>query len=316
MKKTALISAYFGKYPNYFNLWLKSAEKNENIDFFLYGDCDVKKYEPLPKNVKAVYCTFGELKERIQSLVDFEIVLDAPYKLCDYRPIYGLVFQDDIKGYDYWGHFDLDTILGDVEKFLPDKDFEKIYTFGHLTLYKNTSENNVRFMSDGGMSYKNVFKTSFNMIFDELPGMSKKFDILGVEQCKDAYFADIARRRKNFTLNNEISRKNYKYQIFYYDDGRVLRDYIENGEIKTDEFNYIHFSHRNLEDKTNGCSSFYITRFGFIEKSGETTAEAIKRYNNPTPVQNIFCSINTQFIRRVKRYSKYVFCKIKERVGK
>ncbi|MGN1203240.1 MAG: DUF6625 family protein, partial [Eubacterium sp.] len=60
MKKLVLISVYFGKFPDYFNLWLKSAQQNSNIDFFLYGDCDASKYEPLPENVKCFKFTFDE----------------------------------------------------------------------------------------------------------------------------------------------------------------------------------------------------------------------------------------------------------------
>ena len=310
MKKIVLISLYFGKYPNYFNLWLKSAAKNSDIDFFLYGDCDVKQYEPLPKNVKCIYVSFENIKKKIQSKFDFEIALDTPYKICDYRPAYGLVFQQDISDYDYWGHFDLDTILGDLTAYLPNEDYDKIYRFGHLTMYKNTPENNVRFMDEGGMDYQKVFKTSYNMIFDELPGMSKKYEILGLSQYCEAPFADIARRRKNYTLNDNICRSNYKYQIFYYDNGKVFRDYLEGNEIKTDEFNYIHFSHRKMEDKTNGSDSFYITRFGFIEKNSKTTLETIKELNAPTPIENIFCSINTQIIRRIKRSFKLIYTKI------
>lgn len=82
-------------------------------------------------------------------------------------------------------------------------------------------------MQSGGMNYKKAFSTSFNMIFDELPGMKKKYDILKVPQYLSNDFADIARRRLNFTLNSELCGKNYKYQIFYYDNGRVFRDYYK-----------------------------------------------------------------------------------------
>lgn len=39
MNKVALISLYFGKFPVNFGLWLKSAARNADIDFLLYGDC-------------------------------------------------------------------------------------------------------------------------------------------------------------------------------------------------------------------------------------------------------------------------------------
>lgn len=310
MNKIVLIQPYFGKLPQYFNLWLKSAEKNSDIDFLLYCDFDIESFASFPPNVKLIKMTFDELKNHIQSFFDFEITLSKPYKLCDYRPAFGMIFQQDIKNYQFWGHFDLDVILGDISKFLPKEDFDKIYHHGHLTIYKNTPENNKRFMLDGGLNYKNVFTTDYNCIFDETRGIQKKFEILNIPVYKEYFFADVARRRKNFTLNTEIGRENYKYQIFYYDNGRILRDYFDGGKMNTDEFNYIHFSHRSLEDKTDGSNSFYITRFGCIKKDGETTLDIIKKYNAPTPVQNIFCAINTQIIRRIKRYFKLMYYKI------
>lgn len=311
MKNYALISTYFGQFPVHFNLWLKSAEKNKDIDFFIYGDCKTDSLQYVPDNVKFISITFDELKSRIQEKFDFDIVLDVPYKLCDYKPAYGYIFEKDIKDYKYWGHIDIDTVLGDLSKFLPEKEYLKIYKFGHLCIYRNTYENNRRFMEPCGQNYKDVFTTPFITVFDELPGMNKKFDLLGIEQYSSNDFADIARRRKNFTLNDAICRKNYKYQIFYYNHGKILRDYYDNGKMNTDEFNYIHFSHRSLEDKTQGSDSFYITRFGCIKKDGDTSFDIIKKYNAPTPVQNVFCWINTQVIRRIQRILKYIKSKIK-----
>ncbi len=305
MKNIVLISVYFGEFPSYFNLWLKSAQKNSNIDFFIYGDCDTSKYEPLPENVFCFNISFEKMKEKIQSKFDFPITLPTPYKLCDYKPIYGFLFEDEIEDYKYWGHIDIDTILGDLTKFLPEKEYQKIYEFGHLCIYRNTRENNRRFMEKAGQDYRKVFTTSFITVFDELPGMYKKFKLLNIDQYCSRDFADIARRRKNFTLNNEICRKNYKYQIFYYDNGRVFRDYYSDKMIKTDEFNYIHFSHRKMPDKTNGKNAFYITEHGFIEKTSNTSLQTIKELNAPTPLQNIYYTINTQIIRRLIRIFKY-----------
>ena len=76
MKNYVLISAYFGKFPRHFNLWLKSAEQNRNIDFYIYGDCNTDNLT-VPENVKFIHISFDEMKSRIQNKFDFEIVLDA-----------------------------------------------------------------------------------------------------------------------------------------------------------------------------------------------------------------------------------------------
>ncbi len=290
MKKLVLISTYFGSFPKNFGIWLKSAEANEGIDFLLYSDCDTSEYLPLPKNVKIVKTGFEEIKKKFEESFDFPIVLNTPYKFCDYKPAYGYVFENDIKAYGYWGHVDIDAVLGNIEKFLPEKEYEKIYQTGHLTIYKNTPENNRRFMLDGGLlNYRDVFSTERICIFDEVGGMQEKFEFLGIPTYISRDYADITKRSVRFTVSLTFTEtankpvKNYPLQIFYYENGGVFRDYFIGDRLFTEEFNYIHFSTRKPEDFTNGANSFYITNSGFFPKEGETTKEIIEKYNPFNP---------------------------------
>lgn len=289
MKKLVLITTYFGKFPEYFNLWLKSAGNNKGIDFLIYSDCDTKDFS-IPENVKVIPISFSEIKEMFQSKFDFEITLDTPYKFCDYKPAYGYVFQQDIKDYKYWGHVDTDAILGNIEGFLPKEDYDKIYQFGHLCIYKNTDDNNRRFMQEGGQFYKDVFTTKNITVFDEVVGMQKKFELLGIPTYQSRDYADITKRRFRMTLSDiylsgdELKYNNYDYQVFYYENGKVYRDFInKNGEMKTQEFNYIHFSSRSPKDFTGGCDNFYITNKGFFPKNEKVTKEIIEKYNPLSP---------------------------------
>ena len=103
--KICVIGIYFGKLPQYFNLWLKSAEANSQIDFLIFTDCE---YSPLPRNVRFVEMSLLDVKERADAVIGFDTELSKPYKCCDYRPCFGLMFSDYLKGYDYWGHCDFD----------------------------------------------------------------------------------------------------------------------------------------------------------------------------------------------------------------
>lgn len=47
------------------------------------------------------YMSFEEMCDKIQKHFEFKIELPAPYKLCDYRPAYGEIFQDEIREYDF-----------------------------------------------------------------------------------------------------------------------------------------------------------------------------------------------------------------------
>lgn len=54
-------------------------------------------------NVKWYFKSFSELQELFQSKFDFPILLNTPYKLCDYKPAYGDIFSKYLGGYDFWG---------------------------------------------------------------------------------------------------------------------------------------------------------------------------------------------------------------------
>ena len=84
MLKKILIIPYFGKFNNYFELWLKSCEYNTDFDWLIFTD-DKTNYQ-YPENVHVHYTTFENIKDRINNLFEFEISLDSPYKLCDFKP--------------------------------------------------------------------------------------------------------------------------------------------------------------------------------------------------------------------------------------
>jgi hypothetical protein len=76
----------------------------------------------------------------------FEVRPSAPYKLCDFKPAYGHLFEEFLTGWDYWGYIDLDVIYGDIRRFLSLARLEaydvftarKEYLVGHFTLFRNT----------------------------------------------------------------------------------------------------------------------------------------------------------------------------------
>lgn len=79
MKKILLILPYFGKLPEFFDVWLQSAMNNRTIDFLILTDCNIA-YKVSP-NIKIVHKTFAEFREMCQAAVDYPIALEKPYKL-------------------------------------------------------------------------------------------------------------------------------------------------------------------------------------------------------------------------------------------
>lgn len=255
MKSIAIIIPYFGELPNLFPIWLRTVKENNDIDWILITD-DIKKYD-YPKNVHVMYSEFSEIKKRIRKLYDFDIYLEDPYKLCDYRVAYGDIFKDILSGYDFWGHCDLDVIFGDIRKFINDdilSKYQKIQYRGHLTLYKNNEEVNTRYKLkfNGEEIYKEIFRDKRMRFFDE-EIINHIYEQYNIPYYKVVNFAEFKIRRYNFWLLHLPDKYDYKNknQIFYWKNGSLIRLYLFNDEIYEEEFMYVHFLKRDMDMNIN-----------------------------------------------------------------
>lgn len=171
MHKIALLIPYFGKWPTFMNLFLESCKKNQLIDIIFITD--LKPIDNAPKNIKYIQMNFEELKQRIEDKLSLKVPNIKPYKLCDYRPAYGIVFSDELSEYDLWGYGDNDLIYGDLNLFLTDDVLNKhdVFAFrndhlhGPFTLYKNNDKINSLFKKNEHVNQ--IFTTKDYLSFDE-----------------------------------------------------------------------------------------------------------------------------------------------------
>lgn len=312
MYKLVTISCYFGKWPEHFPEFLQSVAMNPTVDFIFVTDCDI---DALPSNAKLHKCSFDELRCRFQKMFDFPIVLDRPYKLCDYKPIWGLAFPEYIQDYDFWGYCDIDLFFGDIRKFLADEilnQHDKIYKLGHLTYYRNTAENNSRYKLDGGVLYQDAFTTKEITAFDEIAGMQNIFDKHGFSTYKSRDYADITYMKVHLTLSyfqipeELVAINNYDKQVFYWDDGHVYRAYLKDGSINIQEFIYIHFPKRKMSrnNLSENSKSFFVTNNGLFPKVGPVRIDDFDRYNAYEPIAQIARSIKCWTMKQ-KTWCKY-----------
>ncbi|MBQ0058202.1 MAG: hypothetical protein KBT20_11150 [Bacteroidales bacterium] len=143
----AALCCYFGQWPSHFRFWLRSCSYNPQIRFILVSDIPVDGYD-LPENVQLVRQSFADVKKRIaRTFPEITVSVDRPYKLCDFKTAYGRIFNDLFEGCDYWGFYDIDTVWGDILKFVPaneDCHLTKIFPCGHLCFVRNAEPwNNV-----------------------------------------------------------------------------------------------------------------------------------------------------------------------------
>ncbi len=279
MYRIGIISIYFGTLPEYFNLWLDSCRRNPSIDFILITDCNVVKHSD---NVKVVRSSLRDIRERFESCLGTYVALDLPYKLCDYRPMYGIVFQDILTDYDFWGHCDIDLIWGDLGKFVTNDILEandKIFTLGHLSIYRNTPKINNAYKLAGSQrgDFEYVISTNKSCVFDERYGIDRIFEVNNLPMYSRETAADIGFRNSRMIIAG-IQNRNYNHQLFTYEDGHCYRYYMTQYGMKRDEFSYIHLQKRPYSTTVNS-DRFIVAQNEFIPFNGDITPQMIYKYN-------------------------------------
>ena len=222
MQKIVIIFPYFGTLPPQYKMWRVSAVYNSTIDFMFFTDADVKS----AKNIIVHKMTFSDFQGIAQKAFDFPITLDRPYKLCEYKQAYGLILQEYIKNYDFWGFGDLDLVYGDIRTFLTDCVLEHKFLlgWGHLTLLRNDDDANTYFMKQvkGYQNYKDAFTTSRITFFDEYGynGCSDKWRDCRPEDCWLEWRFDNASKPKQSYHFNSLTR-GWKQVIFEHVDNKL-----------------------------------------------------------------------------------------------
>ncbi len=227
MTKICLLAVWMGKLPDTFELWKQSVLQNTTVDFYVITDNAGQKDE---RNLKFIYMTLAEVKQKFQAILDFPIFLETPYKICDYKPLFGEAFRDITSQYEFWGHIDIDLILGDIRSFLTDEllgQYDKLFEAGCFILYRNTEEmRNLykRSMNKDNMAYpyRKAFRCRYACYFDEYMGMNildweYKIRVFR-DQDKETMVQDFGWQRLEFC--SYIVEESF---VFYWEKGKLYR---------------------------------------------------------------------------------------------
>ncbi|UEG51474.1 hypothetical protein LLH06_10860 [Mucilaginibacter daejeonensis] len=180
MKSLAVISCYFGPLPWYFRYYVHSCGFNPTVTFFIVTD-DHSFSDTVPENVKLIYKTLADVSELASEKLRLPISIKQAYKMCDFKPAYGIIFSDLINGYDYWAHSDIDLIYGSIRDFITP---EVLSTYdvisvrpdwipGCFLIFKNISSINRLF--ENSKDYELVFTSDKHYCFDETNFAHEKF---------------------------------------------------------------------------------------------------------------------------------------------
>lgn len=215
---------------------------NPDVHWLLFSD------EPVadaPPNGAVHLCEFGELATRVRRHFDFEISLDEPYKLCDYRPAFGEIFRDELAGYDFWGHTDVDVLFGQIREHLPREAFQadKILFQGNFALYRNTAEAARWYRHEvGKVSYRTAFTTAATMHFDEWAGIYYIVGDVGVRYWHQDVIFDLSFGR----YRTRDVRAGGSPRRYAWEGGEVAEYRVERGTVLRRTALLVHFQKRTL----------------------------------------------------------------------
>ena len=267
MKSIVIIFPYFGILPVQYRMWRASALKNPTVDFMFFTDADVEPAE----NIIVHKMQFEDFQKIAQQAFDFPIVLDRPYKLCEYKQAYGYMLHDYIKDYDFWGFGDLDLVYGDLRSFLTEDVLAHKFLlgWGHLTLLHNDDETNTYFMNqvEGYQNFQDAFTTSKITFFDEYGhnGCSDKWRDCRPDDCWLEWPFDNASKPKQAYHFNSLTR-GWQRVIFEHVDNKLFMLRFHHGQLERKESLYAHFQHRGfMKDKATDYSHFLVTPTAIID---------------------------------------------------
>ncbi len=261
MKSIVIIFPYFGQLPVQYGMWRASSLRNPSVDFMFFTDAAVVP----AKNIIVHKIQFSEFLQLFQQAFDFPIVLDRPYKLCEYKQAYGYVLQNYIKHYDFWGFGDLDLVYGDIRHFITDEvlNHKFILGWGHLSLFSNETDTNTYFMQrvEGYQYFKDAFSTSRITFFDEFnhKGCSDKWRDCRPNDCwLEDPFDNVSKPKQAYHFNS----LNHGWQrvLFEHEGCHLYMIRRKDGKWERRESLYAHFQHRQqMRDRVNNYEHFLVT---------------------------------------------------------
>jgi len=265
-----LLVPYFGQLPAHLPLVLRSMGANADVSWLLMTD---QRVPGAPPNVTVQMCAFEDLRRRIQDFFDFEVSLEEPYKLCDFRPAFGAIFADELAGYDFWGHCDLDLIFGQIRDHLPAAAFEadKVLFNGNFSLYRNTEKTAAWYRHEvGKVSFRDAFSNPAAMHFDEWAGIYYIVEDLGARSWHEEVVFDISFHRYRTRAEPTARRGLGRYA---WEDGEVCEYRLVRGRLVRNTALLIHFQKRVLRPPSPevvAANRYWLQPNGFMVQEGVT----------------------------------------------
>ncbi len=207
----AILIPYFGKWPEWIDLYFETLRRNTTIDFHFFTDCDTSLTGA--PNIIFHETTFRGYIQDAQEKLQVELNISNPYKICDLRPLFGTLHEDLFAKYGFYGWTDVDLLFGDIRSFYTDEVLDAHDVFsthsvrisGHLALFRNTAKNR--------NLYQKIYRWKEALLNPEFVGIDEH----GISNAYFETVVDKASDKLKVNLHNPLTRwfKNRKKNRMY-----------------------------------------------------------------------------------------------------
>jgi hypothetical protein len=287
--KPCFIVPYFGKWPKWFLVYLKTCAHNPEFNWIFYTNCRIPKKKP--ENALFIKASLREFNRLASKKLGFKIKINHPYKICDLKPAYGLIFEDYIKKPYFWGYTDIDLIYGKISDFITSELLKKYdiitankkHVVGHFTLLRNTEKTNRLF--EKSRDYKKIFQSNELYNFDESSFIWDGFFLKEKTSGKTESISHVIKKEKRIKILAETFNKKIPDEKVKWEKG-ALRDYLGNKRL------YFHF--KNLKNRKQFLvkkdslfhDRFYANKKGIYFREISGTTREIKEAFNYLKIKN------------------------------
>ncbi len=274
MKSIIIIIDFLGEHwPEWFPLFLESCRKNPDINWLFHTDCPVEGLDA--GNIMFKPCTREDYIRTVNQKLNVRFDTADPYKLCDLRPAYGVLYEEEIKDYDFFGYGDIDVIYGRIRDFYTDdilNHYNIISTHtwcisGHLALIRNEEWLRKAFYRIS--NWQEILEKQHNQRFDEdyfsslflypakIPrGLHRMYDWShpsSVRYRKNVYFVE--QHTTPLTPGRWKDGNPLHPTVWYWKDGHITND--RDGDERFLYLHFMNFKHARYMSPAYGRKAFW-----------------------------------------------------------
>ena len=279
--KSAFVTTWMGDFPYWFDSFLKSCGGNKNYDWLIFADKEYSK--DVPVNVKIIKHNIEDFNTLASNKLGFDVSIPSPYKLCDYKVLYGKIYEDYLSEYAYWGFCDLDVIWGDLDAFFGsyiDKKIDVITLGGEevdgihyrvagpCTLVRNTDKN--------------------KMLYEDIPEINSLLGDKEYKNIDEREWSNLVKQREDISLEIVVgAQKHNDGKVWEEADWRGFKLYLPNGK----EIAMYHMISKDKIVSSTGENSFHIgdenmpSRKVFVD-GGAHMGESVRLFMDRFPDSN------------------------------